>query len=67
LIETETNGDQSRWQRRKTQRSPPLKSTPKSQLFAEQPSMEKIKIYQKRPSTTKDMKKEPNKTGGVVI
>ena len=42
---------------------PPLMSTPKSQLSAEQPLKEKKKkkprTYQKRSSTTEDIKKGP--------
>ena len=39
--------------------SPPLTSTPKSQLTAEEPSIKKIGTYQKIYSTSKDIKKKP--------
>ena len=48
-----------RWQSRKTLSSPPLMSPPKPQLPEEQSSMKKMETYQKRSSTTKDIKKEP--------
>ena len=55
--------DQPRWQSRKTLGSPPLMGTPKSQPFTEQPSTKKTRSYQKRPSTTKDIKRNHNKMG----
>ena len=58
-IKTWITGEWPRWQSRKTLSSPPLTSTPKSQLSAEQPLMKKTGTYQKRSSTTKDIKKEP--------
>lgn len=51
--------DQPKWQSRKTLNSPLLRSTRKSQLFAEHPSMKKTRTDQKIPSTTTDIKKEP--------
>ena len=51
--------DQPKWQSRKTLSSPLLRSTPKSQVFAEHPSMKKTRTDQKIPSTTRDIKKEP--------
>ena len=39
-----------------------LTSTPKSQLYAEQPSMKKSRTYQKRSPPTKDIK-ELNEMG----
>ena len=47
-----------RWSR-KILSSPPLISTPKSQLFAEQPSMKKPGTYQDRSSTSKYTQKKP--------
>ena len=41
----------------------PLMSTPKSQLSEEQLLMKKTGIYQKRSSTTRDIKKEPQQDG----
>ena len=49
-------------QRRETLNAPPFTSTSKSQLSAEQPSMQKTGIYQKR-STTEDVRKEPQRDG----
>lgn len=40
-------------------KNPKLMSTQKSQQSAEQPSLKKSETYQKRSSTTKDTKKEP--------
>ena len=42
---------------------PPLMSTTKSKLPAEQLLMKKIGIYQKRSSTTRDIRKEPQQDG----
>ena len=50
--------EQSRWMSRKTLNSPPLVSTPESQISAEQSSVKKTGTYRQR-STTKDIKKEP--------
>ena len=48
-----------RWQSRKSLSSPPLMNPAKPQLPKEQSSMKMTKTYQKRSSTTKDIKKEP--------
>ena len=53
------NRDQPRQCSRKTTSSPPLTGTPKSQLFIKQPLVKKTRTHQKRSSTTKDIKKEP--------
>ena len=63
LIIKSYEGDQPRWQNWKTLNSPPLTSTPKSQLSSEQPSVKNIRTYQKRSSTTKDRKKELQRDG----
>ena len=47
--------DWLRWQNRKTLSSPPLTNAPKSQLSAEQPSVNKTKTCQKRSYTTKNI------------
>ena len=51
--------DKQRWQGKKTLRSPPLKGTPKLQIFTEQLSIKKTRTYQKSSFVTKDIKKEP--------
>ena len=51
-----------RRQSRKTMSSPPLMGTPKLQLLIEQLLNRKPRIYQKRSSTIKDIKKN-HKTG----
>ena len=58
LMKTQAMEDGARWLNRKTLSSPPLTSTPKPQVPAEQPSLKKTETYQKI-STTKDKKKEP--------
>ena len=55
----EIPSDQPRWWRRKILNSPPIMDTSKSQLSAKQPTMKKIRTYQNRSSTSKDIKKEP--------
>ena len=58
-------GEETRWQSRRTLSSPPLTSTPKSQLTAEQPLIKKTGTYpKKRHYTSKDIKKKPNKMVG---
>ena len=57
-------GKWARWQSKKTLSSPPLTSTPKSQLSAEQPlkknaHTQNTGTHQKRSPTPKDIKKEP--------
>ena len=49
----------ARWQSRKSLSSPPLMNPAKPQLPKEQSSMKMTKTYQKRSSTTEDIKKEP--------
>ena len=44
----------------------PLISTSRSQLFVEQPLTKKTRTYQKRSSTTIDIRKKPNRTDRMV-
>ena len=52
-----------RWWSRGNLGSPPLTSTPGTQLTAEQPLMERTRAYQKRCSASKDIKKKPQWDG----
>ena len=58
--------EEPRWWSRKSLDSPPLTSTPKSQLTAERPWMKKTEIHQKRSSTARDIKKESQWDGQEV-
>lgn len=52
-----------RWQHRKTQSLSPFTGTSKLQLFTEKLLMRMTRTYQKRPSITKDIKKESQQDG----
>lgn len=56
-------GDWPEWQRRKTLCSPPRTGTAKPQLVLGQPLMKKTRTCQKRSSTTRDVKREPQCNG----
>ena len=59
--------EQSRWMSRKTLNSPPLMSTPESQISAEQSSVKKTGTYQKDILHPKTRKKPQDDRRGTLL